>query len=111
MTAHTADYSEGYNAYQRGDYDTALRIIRQFADRGQANAQNTIGIMYENGQGVTQSYLKAADQGDTDAQSNLGVMYGKGRGVPQDYGEAVMWFRKAADQGHTIAQYYLGVIF
>ena len=108
MTTHAADLSVGYEAYQRGDYATALRIFRQLADQGYANAQTNIGIMYHDGQGVTQDYgaalkwyRKAADQGNASAQTNLGVMYSNSWGVPQDYAEAVEWFRKAADQVTT----------
>ena len=45
-----------------------------------------------------------ADQGDADAQYNLGVCYEKGRGVTQSYDEAVKWFRKAAEQGYSRAK-------
>ncbi len=59
MTAHAADFSVGYKAYQRGDYATALRIFRQLADQGYASAQFNLGVMYGNGQGVTQDYVRA----------------------------------------------------
>ncbi len=51
MTAYVGDFYVGYVAYQRGDYATALLIFRQLADQGDTNAQNTLGVMYENGQG------------------------------------------------------------
>ena len=41
----------------------------------------------------------AADQGDAKAQYSLGVMYDQGEGVPQDYAEAVKWYRLAANRG------------
>lgn len=41
----------------------------------------------------------AADRGDAAAQNNLGMMYYDGDGVAQNYGEAVRYFRLAADQG------------
>jgi len=50
MTAHAADISAGYEAYQRGYYRTALRIFRQLADQGDASAQYNLGIMYYDGQ-------------------------------------------------------------
>ena len=118
VTAHAADYIEGAIAYHRGDYATALPIFRQLADQGNAKAQTSLGIMYTNGQGVTQDYgeavwwyRKAADQGYARAQYNLGYMYATGQGVAQDYGEAVRWSRKAADQGPADAQYNLGVMY
>jgi len=59
VTAHAADFDEGYKAYQRGDYATALRIFRQLAEQGNANAQADLGSMYEKGQGVVQDYVQA----------------------------------------------------
>jgi len=44
-----------------------------------------------------------AEQGNADAQFTLGVMYDNGRGVPQDDTEAVRWYRLAADQRHQIS--------
>ena len=46
----------------------------------------------------------AAEQGDVNAQNNLGVMYFQGQGVPQDYKEAAKWLRLAAVKGNKTAQ-------
>ena len=69
---------------------------------------NIVSNVYENGQGVPQSYTeavklyrKAAEQGLADAQYNLGLCYGKGVGVAQNYTEAVKWIKKAAKQGNA----------
>ena len=43
-------------------------------------------------------YRRAADQGYARAQNILGVMYGNGEGVPQDYVEAHIWYNLAAAQ-------------
>jgi hypothetical protein len=37
-----------------------------------------------------------AEQGSADAQYNLGVLYANGQGVPQDYVRAYMWYNLAA---------------
>ena len=83
--------------------------VKALAEKGDAIAQFNLGVMYDEGQGVEQSfkdavkwYRKAADQGDADAQSNLGLMYYKGQGVEQDFKEAFKWWKKAADQGHAM---------
>ena len=47
---------------------------------------------------------KAAEQGEAKAQNNLGYMYDQGEGVPEDDSEAVKWYRKAAEQGHAWSQ-------
>ena len=117
VTAYAADIDEGYDAYLRGDYATALRIFRQLSDQGDSHAQFNLGTMYLRGQGVTQDYAvaakwfrKAAEQGFVNAQVILGAMYEKGQGVSKDYAEALRWYRKAADQGIAVAQYSLGLI-
>jgi hypothetical protein len=38
-----------------------------------------------------------AEAGDAEAQFNLGVMYRNGNGVSQDDAEAVRWYRLSAD--------------
>jgi hypothetical protein len=49
-------------------------------------------------------YRKAADQGYAFAQNNLGAMYENGQGVAKDNAQAVVWYRKAAAQGIELAQ-------
>ena len=66
------DFGKGYAAYEAGDYAEAVKC-----------------------------YRKAAEQGDAAAQYNLGVIYYNGEGVTQDYAEAVKWYRKAAEQGYA----------
>jgi uncharacterized protein len=84
----------------------AAYASRKAADEGYALAQNNLGVMYANGQGVPQNYAEAAkwyrlaaDQGGAEAQSNLGGMYFNGDGVAQDYIRAHMWLNLAAAQG------------
>ncbi len=79
-------------ANNRGDFPTTLLLWRTLADQGYASAQDNIGLMYYNGQGVTQDYgqavalcLKAANQGFAHAQYDLGVLYHNGQGVPRNY--------------------------
>jgi TPR repeat protein len=42
-------------------------------------------------------YLLSAEQGDADAQFSLGLMYDEGRGVPQDHAEAAKWYHRAVE--------------
>ena len=55
--------------------------------------------------------LQLAEQGDAKAQNNLGAMYANGQGVRQDYAEAFRWFRQAAEQGYAKAQFNLGLMY
>jgi len=103
-------------AYQKGDYETALRLGRPLADEGDARAQSILGLMHYRGRGVPKDageavtwFRQAADQGDTAAQFYLGVMYSEGQGVPQNYAEAAKWYRLAAERGDAPAQYNLAL--
>jgi len=103
-----AGSEEGVAAYRRGDYGTALRELKPLAQQGVADAQNYLGAMYHDGQGVAQDHAaaarwfrRAADQGVAAAQYNLGVMYAVGRGVQQNYILAHMWLTLAAAELQT----------
>ena len=81
----------------------SIGLFRPLADQGDADAQTTLGIMYQAGHGVPKDdaqavkwYRLAADQGDARAQSYLGAMYALGQGVPKDYVLAYMWRNLAA---------------
>jgi TPR repeat protein len=109
---------DGYAAYTRGDYATALRAWRPLAEGGNTSAQFNLGLMYDKGQGVDQDfreavkwYRLAAVQGNASAQLNLGLMYHKGQGVDQDFHATVQWFQSAAAQGAVNAQVNLGVMY
>ena len=52
-----------------------------------------------------------AEQGDADAQNKLGLMYYNGEGVSRDHVEAMKWYRKAASQGHAGGQFNLGRMY
>lgn len=54
---------------------------------------------------------KKAEKGDAQAQYNLGLMYVQGDGVVQDYREAAKWCRMAAEQGKAEAQFVLGILY
>ena len=71
-----ADYKEGWKAYDREDYTTAL-----------------------------QEWTAAAKQGDPKAQNNLGLLYDNGTGVKQDHQKATFWYRKSAKQGNSVGQF------
>lgn len=115
FTRPIKDADAANTAYQKGDYETALRIARPLADGGDARAQSLLGLAYSRGRGVPQDNLEtirwfrlAANQGDVSAQFYLGEFYAEGKGVPQDYAEAAKWFGLAADEGDPHAQYNLG---
>jgi TPR repeat protein/curved DNA-binding protein CbpA len=108
-------YSLGLKYLKLKDYKEAVKWLTKSAEQGYAYAQNRLGNMYTQGEGVLQDYkqaikwyTRAAEQGYAYAQNNLGFRYLKGEGVPQNYKEAVKWYARAAEQGNAIAQNSLG---
>ena len=100
------------------DYVQAEQHLRKAAEKGHAEAQNILGVIYGMGQGVAPNYdeavkwyRKSAEQGFPKGQYNLGVMYAKGKGVLKDYAEAFKWFDLAAKQGDREAQHNLGTLY
>jgi len=84
----------------------AEKWYRKAAMLGYANAQDKLGFMYADGDGVKKSsiesakwFRKAAAQGNTGSQFIMGIMYVTGNGVPKDEVEGLAWINIAAASG------------
>ncbi len=91
-----------YVAFDRADYQTALKVWMEAAQAGDSEAQTNVGEIFEKGLGTTPNYEaavmwyeRAAHQGNTRAQFNLGTLYELGNGVPQNKIIALNWYRRA----------------
>jgi TPR repeat protein len=111
--AVAADFDKGINAYDSGDYKTALAEWTPLAEQGDARAQFRIGDMYSNGEGVPFNHKMAvkwntlaAEQGYADAQYNLAWMYATGFGVLTNNNRAYMWLNLSAFNGNQGANEY-----
>ena len=126
-------FDTAINSLGRKEFTTALQLFTDLANRGMAEAQINLGMMFESGQGVLQNfdeaikwYQLAASQGLIKAQEKLnllvskataaqvnfglGVAFENGQGVPQDIMEAIRWYQLAADQGLIKAQEKLNLL-
>ena len=90
---------EGWDAFNKGDYQTAYNKFKPLAENGDADIQFTLGWIYQNGKGVVQNFKEAAkwftlaaEKGHPNAQFTLAIMYREGQGVSQDYKEALKWY-------------------
>jgi hypothetical protein len=99
-------FGRGVEAYQKGDYATALREWSPMAEQGEPAAQFNIGLMYFEGHGVPQDYARAAmwfersaERDYTKAQRDLGEMYAIGQGLRRDYVHAYKWLNICAAKG------------
>jgi TPR repeat protein len=107
-------------AYDRKDYQTALKLWLPRANRGEMSAEYAVGELYFSGTGVKQNYAvalkwlrKAAEQGNADAQDSVGWQYETGHGVDQDIDAGRRWFLRSANQGDPdgmdhMAESYMG---
>lgn len=92
---------------------------RLLAEQGDKIAQDNLGYMYSQGQGVAKDFSKAihwwklaAERGSVYAQNSLGQLFASGvEGVVQDYAEAARWYRMSAEQGDATGQLNLGSLY
>ena len=65
-TASAGSFEDATAAHGRGDYATAMRLLRPLADQGNADAQFNLGVIYEVAQDYAEAvkwFRKAAEQG------------------------------------------------
>ena len=105
-TVLSAEFQKGWHAYQKGNYETALREWQPLAEQGHASAQFNLGLMYDKGRGVTQDYktavkwyLLAVEQGNALAQNNLAIALLHGKGTEKNPKEALRLLKAAVQNG------------
>lgn len=110
--------AEAIRYYDNKEYTKAVPILQKYAEQGNSEAQNKLGICYESGKGVNQDfskaafwYEKAASQDYPAAQFNLGTLYLSGVGVPKDEKKTFFWMTQAANQNHSYGQFALGICY
>ena len=120
-----ADFQDGVNAYDQGEFVKAFYEFESLAENGIADAQYYLGYMFLTGKAPEEKRStfadttlrpkndlrnafpwleKAAKQGNVDAQRELGLMYSRGGFIGKDYVKANEWWLKAAEQGDVWAQ-------
>ena len=99
--------SMGTSTFDRNAFE--FKATQDGANKGKPGSQYNLGLLYQEGKGVRQDYLKAikwyeksANQGYSSAQHALGVIYYNGRGVRQNSATAKEWFGKACDNGEQM---------
>ena len=111
-------YEDGTAAFERGDYEIALKEFKVLVGQNDPRGQYALGLMYDLGVGVSLDFKEAikwyrlsAEQGNADAQNNLATMYAEGEGVERDNSKAAKLYEDAAQQGNFDALNNLGVMY
>ena len=106
----------GMEAYNKGDYSTALSRWTELARNGNGQAQYNLSLLYFNGQGTIKNdnvglqwLIRAADSKHPDAQADLALRYYEGSMVSRDIGRAVNLWRSSYEQGNSRAAYNYAV--
>ena len=96
---------------------TTLDSLVEAALGGDAEAMNSLGVLYFMGTQVPRDYAtaliwlqKAIDGGSSNAMSNLATMYLRGTGVPRDPVNAFHWFERSAARGNVQSTYIAAVM-
>ncbi len=97
-----ATSKDGWDAFERGDYQNALSIWESLAQQGDPNMAVLAGTIYDFGQGVPQNdaealkwYLSAAEAGNGNGQYRAASIYARSSQVPPDYVQAYKWLTVA----------------
>jgi Sel1 repeat len=116
--AGASDLQDGNLAFDAGKYRDALKLWSAAARTDDPQAAFNLGLLYDLGDGVTESaataftwYRRAAQAGLAAAAFNVGVMYDSGRGAPADRAEAAIWYARSAALGEARAAFNLGQLY
>lgn len=100
-----------YSKNNKVNDEEIFKLILPFAEKGNADLQNKMGVMYSNGKGVKQDlneafnwYKKSADQNNVWGLYNLAEEYFSGKTVKKDFVKAFELFKKSAEQENPPAQ-------
>jgi len=103
------------SAFTRNNYMKSHNIWLPLAESGIAEAQYSLGFLYQSGWGPERDlqkavawYTNAAEQNEARAQFNLGVLLLNGEdGVEKDTETGLLWLIRSAENNNTRAKEFL----
>ena len=116
---HNLKLNTAFSNIDKGNYKAAYPVLREFAKKGDIDAQYQLAFMYEQGLGLKADFVQAAKwyeaaakQGDVASQFNLAELLEDGEeGIEQDYIQAAFWYEQAANQGDIDAMNNLARLY
>jgi hypothetical protein len=112
-----ANIASAQAAARAGEYPAAYEACKEEAEKGDAECQNLLGILFQKGLGVSANPTEAlrwfglaAAQKLPAAQDNIGLAHLNGLGTQKSEREAARWFTLAAAQGDPIGEHRLALL-
>jgi TPR repeat protein len=105
------EINEGLKLFEAGKFSQAFKVLLPLAERGYAEAETKIGLMYYLGDGVARDIKEAkkwlesaAEKGVGEAAHNLGTLYLTCEpDLPRDEKKSKEWYKKAKELGTQVA--------
>ncbi|HAC31310.1 MAG TPA: hypothetical protein DCF70_01625 [Treponema sp.] len=97
----------------------AIQHYKKAAEQNNTDAQNSLGMIYLNGEGdittnetkAYQYFKKSADNGNTIAMNNMGYCCEKGIGCNVNPEKAFNWYKNSAESGNADGRFQVGLCF
>ena len=100
------------------NYSMAMEWFKKASELGNTDALYNIGLLYQNGHGVTKDYviakewfLKGAEKNNYRSLYAIGNLYLKGLGITKDITTAMAYFIKSAILGYSVAMNQIGLLY
>ena len=107
-----------YEYIQEEDYESAYKLIKPEAEKGDADFQHMLGIFYFDGKFVEVNYdlsvywlTKSATEGDSNSQAVLGRIFAFNFGGLGNVEVGANWLQKSADSDNSYACTLLGEVY
>ena len=98
-------YEEGSAAFERSDYEIALKEFKALAVQKDSRGQYALGLMYDLGTGVSLDFKEAirwyeeCKETEFMGKFQLGLLVHKGIGIDKDEARGLRLLREAAEEG------------
>lgn len=109
---------KGCSFLYKKDYKNAKIEFEKAALNKECRGVFSLALMYINGHGVKQNYIKAMEYFKKslklkclDSAYDIGAMYKNGEGIPKDIAKAKKYYLIAANNNYALAQFELGKIY
>lgn len=116
QSAAFAGFDEGFDAYNKKDWKTAIMNLRPAAEQGDDRAMVILGNMYSEGLGVDKNleeafrlYRRSAEKNNAAGILATATMYQQGLGVPANGKLSIDWHRRSAMLGHQTGAFFYAV--